>query len=108
MPKSFDLRGKETQMKERRNSEQMYPVMARYESGELSRRQCCEEYELNEAVFWYWLNKYRKDQEPESSFIKLDIGVVGQKTMELAHPSGGVLRFYGYPNLDYLKALMRP
>ena len=93
-------------MIERRTSEQMYPIISKYETGELSRQQCCDEHNLNEGVFWYWLGKYRKESKKGKSFIEIDIDMGSGKTMEVSFPSGKVLRFYGYPSVAYLTAIM--
>jgi hypothetical protein len=105
MPKRYHLSEK-SMMTERRNSEKMYPIISKYEAGELNRQQCCEAYDLTEAVFWYWLSKYRKEKRAENTFIPLGLDISGPKTMELIQTNGQVLRFYGYPRPDYLRSLI--
>ncbi len=90
----------------RRDKDQMYPMVSAYEQGRKSKRELCEENDLGEGTFWYWVRKYR-DEQGDQGFVELtaeDQGPgAGQVEVLLG---GGVIRFEAVPSASYLRELV--
>ena len=84
----------------------MFPVVEKYESGELTRKEICMMHELKEATFGYWVRRYREDQSniARSTFMSLDI-IERSAVLELSI-GDAVLRFEEYPPVDFLRSLL--
>ena len=84
----------------------MFPLMRKYLGGSLKAREFCTSHKLNYATFWYWLKKYRKQENP-GVFQQIDLGDSGTNVkFELELKGGLQIRFYEYPSHDYLVALV--
>lgn len=59
----------------RRDSQQMYPIIARYENSDQTQADFCETHQINQGVFQYWLKKYRDEHDFKrvDSYAKLEV-----------------------------------
>jgi transposase-like protein len=87
----------------RRSKEQMYPLVASYERGDVSKQDLCQEQKLQEGTFWYWVRKYRSEQE--GGFIELVDSEVTDIGIEVILGEG-VVRFSRRPPTNYLRELL--
>ena len=100
-----------TRRRQRRSSE-MYPLVKSFMESDLSREAFCELHHISLSVLSYWQTKYRKahglGKSPGSTFLPLTVHPAGmdQAVMELELLSGSRLRFYAYPEVKYLQALL--
>lgn len=84
----------------------MFPLMARYENGGLSKADFCREHGLNLAVFWYWYGKYRQRvKKEEVKFIKVENLPISGIKMELVC-GGTKMIFYEFPPASYLREVI--
>lgn len=106
-----------------RTAEEMFPLVEAYQSGSESRAAFCAARKLPISALNYWQTKYRKahglslGKKRSGGFLELKPSAVAIPTaapavsqrevlMELAFEAGQTLRFYGYPPVDYLGALL--
>ncbi len=54
------------------SKELVYPLIRRYESNQTSREEVCEDTGMSNGSFWYWLRKYRSEEQEEVRFIELE------------------------------------
>lgn len=87
----------------RRSKEQMYPLVESYERGDVSKQDLCEEQNLGEGTFWYWVRKYRS--EHEGCFVELVDAEVTDVGTEVILGEG-VIRFSCRPPANYLRELL--
>ena len=87
----------------RRSKEQMYPLIAAYERGEVSKHDLCQAQDLQEGTFWYWVRKYRSERE--GGFIELIDSRVLDEGIEVILGEG-LVRFSYTPAAHYLRELL--
>ncbi len=83
----------------------MYPLVAAYESGELSVRRICSDLEMSQPGFWYWLKKYRSEKAGEGDFIEINLpeqADIGYLEVKLGDAT---IRFAAIPDANYLRSL---
>ena len=89
----------------RRVKEQMYPLVASYERGEVSKSSICQEYDLRDGTFWYWVKKYRSEEE--GAFIELvDSERIDEDTQMEILLGDGIIRFSQIPAAKYIRQLL--
>lgn len=87
---------KKTQRYTRRTSDQMFPLVERYEYGDLPQKEFCEQHGMSSGTFQYWLKKYRvkntAQETPSFQQIKVldEQSANGQRyrQIEIRTPSG--------------------
>jgi hypothetical protein len=87
----------------------MYPLVEAYLAGGQKQKAFCEAHALSEAVFNYWLSKYRRSQSPSSgSFVQIaPESPIGNAFLEIDYPDVLRLRFFAPVSSTYLSALIR-
>ncbi|MEM9718320.1 MAG: hypothetical protein AAGA10_03695 [Bacteroidota bacterium] len=91
-----------------RSSEEMFPLVESYRSGEMNRTDFCEAHGLSLSTFNYWQSKYLNsiEQPLPSGFIPMEVaGVPGSFALEVQLNNGTRLYFSSYPPVSYLKEL---
>lgn len=54
----------------RRTSEQMFPLVEKYESSGQRQKDFCNLHDIRIGTFQYWLRKYREEYSGRSSFFQ--------------------------------------
>ncbi len=80
----------------RRTSEQMFPLVERYESSGQLQKEFCKSHDINIGTFQYWLTKYRELNSTPSSNSFQQINVMtdqpdptrSNRHIEIRTPSG--------------------
>lgn len=64
-----------SQKRTRRTSEQMFPLVERYESSGQQQKEFCRSHDINIGTFQYWLSKYREQKSNQStgSFQQIEV-----------------------------------
>ena len=98
-----------------RTEEDMFPLIEQWQSSDQLQKVFCAERDISVSVFAYWLRRYRDQQnrsdDQEAGFIPVRCDPVRMSVpdcaaLEVALPSGAVLRFAQVVPLSYLKALL--
>ncbi|MEZ4852510.1 MAG: hypothetical protein R3B93_28810 [Bacteroidia bacterium] len=96
-----------------RRSVDMYPLVEAYIESDMSREAFCQTHAISVSALGYWQTKYRKAHreskaENPQGFISLDVSAEtgGSVLMELVLPGGSFVRFYRYPEAQYVATLM--
>lgn len=105
---------KQSSKRRQRKSSEMYPLVEAYMKSDLRREDFCASHEISVSALGYWQTKYRKANglslgEPSGGFVSLELPSVqstGSVVLELDLGQERVFRFYGYPELKYLKGLL--
>ena len=80
----------------------MYPLVRAYENGESSKKSLCAEHSLKEATFWYWVRKYREENQSGFTELRSD----WTRTNVTVRLGDGILHFSELPDVFYLRELM--
>ena len=99
-------------MKARRNSREMFPLIAEWERSGQTQQNFCDEHGLNLGLFSYWRKKYLEHHVgdlvgSEPSFLPIELasaevsGPVLEMSVGRAH-----LSFHQFPEVSYLKKLL--
>jgi hypothetical protein len=56
-----------------RNEEEILKHLSDQEESEISVKEYCEMFDINEATFYSWIKKYRKSEEEEKDFTTIEI-----------------------------------
>lgn len=102
-----------------RNSEDMFPLIKMWQSGDQTQLGFCKKQGISISVFRYWLAKYRdqyrsaNDEEQAhqhaAGFISFHPGSlpdVREIALEVQIPDGKILRFQQLPPQSYLNGLL--
>lgn len=98
-----------------RTEEVMFPLVEAWQSSGQTQKAFCTEKDISISVFTYWLRRYRihgdrnQDHTPqaqEAGFVSVRLADPRAVALEVALPSGTVLRFAQVVPLSYLKALL--
>lgn len=93
-----------------RTEEDMFPLVERWQSSGQTQRAFCGAHGISVSVLSYWLRRYRDhhtglSDEP-GGFVPVHVATPGSFAVEVALPSGAVLRFGQVVPVGYLKALL--
>ena len=93
-----------------RTEEAMFPLVEQWQSSGQTQKAFCGEHDISVSVFAYWLRRYRDQQDSldagQAGFVPVRMDVSAPAALEVALPSGAVLRFTQVVPLSYLKALL--
>lgn len=93
-----------------RTEEEMFPLVEQWQSSGQTQKAFCTEQDISISIFTYWLRRYRDQantpEAQESGFVSVCLADPRAAALELALPSGAVLRFAQMIPLSYLKALL--
>ncbi len=99
-----------------RTSEEMFPVVEDWLQSGLSQKAYSQRHDLPLHILPYWAGRYRKAHQdpittsaPSSSghFIPVSAGTTMNGGMEIALPSGIVIRFASPVPVSYLQQLLK-
>jgi len=83
----------------------MYPIVAAYERGEVSKKSLCQEHKIREGTFWYWVRKYRSEEQ--GAFIELVDSASSNENVQMEVLLGdGIIKFSQLPAANYLRELL--
>lgn len=93
-----------------RTEAEMFPLVEAWQSSGQTQIVFCAEHDISVSVLAYWLRRYR-DHHAELSdesvgFVPVCVAAPGSFAIEIALPSGAVIRFAQTAPLSYLKALL--
>ena len=93
-----------------RTEEDMFPLVAQWQASDQTQKAFCIQHSIPVSVFSYWLRRYRDQQggsgNQGTGFVPIRMAVSDSAALEVALPSGAVLRFAQVVPLSYLKALL--
>ena len=99
-----------------RKKEQMYSLVAAWQSGEASKKVYCEAHQINLHTFTYWVQKYKvaiseeKEERSNQKFIPLQVSTpqeLSDSSIELSYPNGVRLRVASVVSISYLESLIK-
>lgn len=103
----------------RHNATEMFPLIAAYEEGTLSKESFCKKTRLKESSLIYWRNKYQRHMDTEigavsptrsmtEAFIRVNpgIGMNRDFQMEIIMPDGKRVRFSSLVPESYLENIL--
>ena len=89
----------------------MYPLVEQWQQSNLTQKEFSKQHQITAHAFGYWVSKYRKEHERKntstptsSSFIALSPQTTAG--VEVAFPSGVMIRFSHEVAVSYLKQLL--
>lgn len=93
-----------TKPNSRKEASEMYPLIELYQESNMTQKQFCEEMDILPHRFTYWLTKYRKENQSNSTagqqteFISLDISSKEQsklssRLIRVKYPDGTLVEF---------------
>lgn len=93
-----------------RTEAEMFPLVEAWQNSEQTQKAFCAAHDVSVSVLSYWLRRYRDHRAEEcnesSGFVPVHIATSGSFAIEMALPSGVVLRFGQVVPVGYLKALL--
>lgn len=99
-------------MKQRkRTSEEMYPLVEAYLGvrGRITIKEFSSSHGISEAVFTYWLIKYRRQMATREEFVEITPpsgGEAAHPLVELLYPNGIRVRLFAPVAPSYLASLL--
>ena len=92
-------------MAQHRTAKEMYPLIERWHQSDKSKKNFCEEEQINLHTFTYWLKKYNRSKSkgnsaPSSDFVELQVENRPSITKpsplfaEIEYPNGVALRLH--------------
>ncbi|MBK8503520.1 MAG: hypothetical protein IPL46_19500 [Saprospiraceae bacterium] len=103
----------------RHNATEIFPLIAAYEEGTLSKEGFCKKTRLKESSLIYWRNKYQKHMDTENgavsptrskteAFVRVNPGIVRNPDfqMEIIMPDGKRVRFSSLVPEAYLENIL--
>ena len=102
-------------MPRRRTSQEMYPLIAKWEKSGKSQKAFCESVQIKLHVFKYWVQRRKKEgQVASSDFIELKIAEEATSSTknpllyaEIIYPTGVALRLHQRLNSGDLKIIVQ-
>jgi hypothetical protein len=91
-----------------RSEAEIRSILKEHDSSNVSVREFCEIYEIHEATFYNWRNKYGPKSERTSGFIEMELGgtTAGSPLFaEIELPGKGIIRLFQKVEPSYFKAL---
>ncbi len=98
-----------------RTEEAMFSLVEQWHVSEQTQKTFCAKHDISVSVFAYWLRRYRDRQDSlhdkQAGFVPIkcepvSMDVPSPAALEVALPSGVVLRFGQVVPVGYLKALL--
>lgn len=93
-----------------RTEEDMFALVAQWQSSGETQKAFCTQHNVPVSVFAYWLRRYRdhraEERDESGGFVPVHMATSGSFAIEMALPSGVVLRFGQVVPVGYLKALL--
>lgn len=98
-----------------RTEEEMFPLVAQWHESGQTQKAFCIQHSIPVSIFAYWLRRYRDQQDStedkQSNFVPVRcdpvrMDVSSPAALEVALPSGAVLRFAQVVPVGYLKSLL--
>jgi transposase-like protein len=93
-----------------RTEADMFPLIEQWQSSGQTQKAFCAAHDISVSVLAYWLRRYRDhhaDLSDESAgFVAVRVSASGSFAIEVALPSGVVLRFGQIVPVGYLKSLL--
>ena len=94
---------KEQREQQRQN---MFSLIEKWQQGNQTQKDFCQEHDIKLATFHYWQKKYRnQNQKNLSGFIPMEISSSDARTIEIRYPNGVIVQLPGF-DLRLLKQLV--
>lgn len=95
-----------------RNSAQMFPLIRKWELSGLSQKEFCAERGIKSHLFYYWLKRYREQDQPDRStkagFVSVEVEPSTEPVVlaEIVYGDGTRLVLKERVNARFLRALL--
>ena len=93
-----------------RTEQEMFPLVEAWQSSGQTQKVFCATHDISVSVLAYWLRRYRdhhaEERNQSGSFVPVHMTASSSFVIEMALPSGAVLRFGQVVPVGYLKALL--
>ena len=92
-----------------RSESEIKAILKEQETSNVTVKEFCEIYDIHEATFYNWRNKYGPKVEKTGEFIEMDIGEITAEPSlfaEIELPGKIVLRLFQKVDPSYFKALI--
>lgn len=93
-----------------RTSEEMFPVVEDWLRSGLTQKEYSKQHQLSAHILPYWVGRYRQthpNTHPQpASFIQVSTAAASVQGMEVALPTGVVIRFASTVPVSYLQQLL--
>ncbi len=92
-----------------RSEAEIRSILKEHESSDISVKEFCKIYEIHEATFYNWRNKYGPKSEKTGGFIEMELsGGAAEPSpfVEIELPGKGIIRLFQKVDPSYVKALL--
>jgi len=88
-------------MGKQRHQSEMYPLVRKYLSSDLSKIEFCRGHDIKIHTFQYWLSKFNEDceKEKQTKFVPLELeesSPSSNQVIRISYPSGMIVEFPVY------------
>ena len=93
----------------RRSESEIRVILKEQESSNVSVKELCEIYDIHEATYYNWRNRYGTKVEKTGKFIEMEIGEIAREPSlfaEIELPGKFVIRLFQKVDPSYFKALL--
>jgi hypothetical protein len=89
-----------------RSEEEILKHLSNQEESDISVKDYCAMFDINEATFYSWIKKYRKSEEEEKGFTTIEI-IPSKEAKPQLFAEVGNIKLYKEVSAEYLKALLQ-
>lgn len=90
----------------RQRKEQMFSVIEQWQQSNLPQHIFCHEQGITYTTFYYWLRRYRLQQETGGGFLSVNMTSSREGFIEVRYPSGVILQLPSGISLSAIKQLI--
>jgi len=87
--------------------EKMFSFIEQWQRSNLPQHTFCKDQGITYTTFYYWLKRYRSQQEETGGFMAMRINSTRDNYIELRYPNGVVMQIPSTIGLTALKQLIR-
>ena len=87
--------------------DQMFSFIEQWKQSNLPQNTFCKEQGITYTTFYYWLKRFRLQQEETGGFMSMRVTSTRENQIEIRYPNGVVIQIPSTIGLSALKQLIR-
>ena len=91
----------------KQQQEKMFSFIEQWQQSNLPQHTFCREQGITYTTFYYWLKRYRSQQEVTGGFMAMRITSARESFIEIRYPNGVVMQMPSTIGLSALRQLIR-
>ena len=91
----------------KQRQEKMFSFIEQWQHSNLPQHTFCKEQGLTYTTFYYWLKRYRTQQEVIGGFMAMRVTSSKENFIEVRYPSGVILQIPSTISMSAIKQLIR-